>query len=625
MKPRTILLVAGAAGFSTRDVWEGYRHGLSELGIQVVPYATFSLLRMLSHDAVGNDIIGKAHDIRNGIDAVVFVDGLFFRGERRWVPETLRRSGIPTAVIKTDDPYAQIDDVNHLYDHVFTNELASRSANDVYLPTATLPPPETVADTSETSDLVFIGTLFEDRVAMMQHLADHCAARNLKLRLAGNFPTGAARLKRCPAVKLTHQTVRPDEKWRMYAASKIVVNLFRESSDAVSPNPRVFEVTSMGGPALLSGPRRDEVTRTFGDSIYYFDDVNEMKSQVDLAIADVEERRRRVSRAKEITLAGHLYRHRCQTLLSHLGRAAANGPAAATNVAVRQKTHGPGNESRLGWIIGCGRTGSTWLCEMLDAVPGIDGWHEPYFGRLLQHLSSRPEERRRPSAFFFEGYQQAGLQAVRRAFYDVALARYPGWTKQSLVVKEVNTPELFPLIEEIFPAAAMIMLVRDPLDVLDSYIDMRKPGSWNRASDPSPSDAPEHLARHIEGSMTAAADAFDRFPDDRKLQLRYEEMLNDPVGALRACCSLLGNEVNDATLKNISEQFCFDSHEDTGQGAFRRFGEAGIWQRSGNFDDSVSEMANSILGTLRTRLRYNEADCSAEEPQKRMSRSHQAR
>ena len=99
MKPKTVLLVAGAAGFSTRDVWEGYREGLTELGVRVIPYATFSMLRLLSHESVGNDIVGKAHDVRNRIDAVVFIDGLHFQGERSWVPLTVRQSGMLTALL----------------------------------------------------------------------------------------------------------------------------------------------------------------------------------------------------------------------------------------------------------------------------------------------------------------------------------------------------------------------------------------------------------------------------------------------------------------------------------------------------------------------------------------------
>ncbi len=78
-----VLLVSGSANFSTRDVWEGYRIALEAQGIRVIPYPTFSYLKVLSVDAVCNDILGTALDVANHIDCVVFIDGLYFRGQRR--------------------------------------------------------------------------------------------------------------------------------------------------------------------------------------------------------------------------------------------------------------------------------------------------------------------------------------------------------------------------------------------------------------------------------------------------------------------------------------------------------------------------------------------------------------
>ena len=33
--------------------------------------------------------------------------------------------------------------------------------------------------------------------------------------------------------------------------------------------------------------------------------------------------------------------------------------------------------------------------------------------------------------------------------------------------------------KKLFPTGRMILLGRDPYDVLDSYLDLQKPGSWN--------------------------------------------------------------------------------------------------------------------------------------------------
>ncbi|WP_182865577.1 glycosyltransferase family protein [Rhodopirellula sp. JC639] len=620
MTPKTVLLVAGSAGFSTRDVWEGYRAGLAQCGVNVIPYATFSMLRVLSHEAVGNDIIGKAHDVRNGVDAVVFIDGMHFSGERAWVPATLRDSNILTAVIKTDDPYCPIADTQRLYHLVCTNELYQKPDAEAYLPTATLAAPEisSLVGQDPESDIVFIGTLFEDRVATMLKLAEHCERRGLRFRMAGNFPADTTQFKRIPAVDFSSGTVRPDAKWRMYAASRLVLNLFRAADQAVSPSPRVFEVTALGGPALLTGVRRDEVTRIFGDSVYHFDDADELCQQVDRALANDADRRSRVAQAKAITDQAHLYRHRSETLLKLLARQRARQttlrvtsatPDAADSPDESGATIQPGRiaEERLAWLIGCGRTGSTWLCEMLDALPEMRGWHEPYFGRLVQHLADRPDERKRPTAFFFDGNGKAGLRAIRAAFYEVARERYPGFGVETLVVKEVNTPELFAMVEELFPLSRMLFLVRDPFDVLDSYIDMRQPGSWNRASHDRASSDPKHLAAHIAGAFGRAADAFDAFEPSQKLRVRYESMIDDTAGELVRIASFLGTPANVDAIDRVVDRFRFDRHKDTGPGAFRRHGRPGVWRDSPHFTRQVREIAESILGELRDRFGYTES------------------
>ena len=109
--------------------------------MRVIPYPTFSFVKVLSVDSVCNDILGTALDVENHIDCVIFVDGLYFRGKRARVPLSLRRAGIPTVLIATDDPYESLANVESLYTYRFTNEIHCATEGAVYLPTATLPLP----------------------------------------------------------------------------------------------------------------------------------------------------------------------------------------------------------------------------------------------------------------------------------------------------------------------------------------------------------------------------------------------------------------------------------------------------------------------------------------------------
>lgn len=262
----------------------------------------------------------------------------------------------------------------------------------------------------------------------------------------------------------------------------------------------------------------------------------------------------------------------------------------------------------MAWIFGCGRTGSTWLTEMLDDVPGLRSWNEPYFGRLFRHLHDRPDERKRPSAFFFGGFHRTWKEGIRRLFFDMVRQRFPEYGRSSLVVKEVNTPEFFPLLRSVFPASQYILLIRDPFDVLDSYIDMSKPGSWSKHFS-SPAGGPDEKsirrsAAHIHEALSTAFDSYLEYPESQRLMVRYEDLLEDPARWLTACARLVSLDVTSETAERIVEKHRFERHQETGELAFRRYGQTGIWQRSGNFNPAMTALAEEILGGLRKRLGY---------------------
>jgi hypothetical protein len=584
---------------------------------------------------------------------------MYFQGDRAWVPESIRRAGKPTILIATDDPYDPISRADVLYTFRFTNEIHAATHGASYLPTATELPPPTEPSAGPEYDLAFIGTLFEDRWPWIAPLARHCQERQLRMFIAGNMRVNVEELEQLPFVTVRRETIRPAEKWSVYARSRVVLNLFRrpvasrpdaepEPADGptatelcvASPNPRVFEVTAAGGPALLSGPRRSEVTRIFGQSVYQFDDLPELFQQLDRALTDEAQRAVCVEQARRITVSAHLYEHRARDLMDRLqdrllaihrlpslgpladSAAPADADCAARSVSIAAPSPEPASvgidawvagfpEERLGWIFGCGRTGSTWLAEMLDDVDGLRSWNEPYFGRVVRQLEDRPDDRRRPSAFFYDGYYSTWRAGLRRLFFEMLLQRYPEYGHDAVIVKEINAPEICPLLRLLFPGSRYILLLRDPWDVLDSYIDMHKPGSWSRLQWESPPDelSVRRVAEHIRSSFTAAQEGFERFPASQRLQLRYEELLRDPAAGLAACAALVGVEASPSRLGRIVDKHRFERHQETGELAFRRYGRAGVWQTSANFaEDHVTRVAHEILGPVRVRLGYGKGE-----------------
>ncbi len=613
MVPETIVVVAGAASFSTRDVWEGYRRGLTAMGHEVVPYPTFSILKILSHNLTGNDLVGKALDIRNRINVAIFVDGLYFQGDRAWVPATLRKHGVLTVLIKTDDPYTPVPQAEDFFDLIVTNELAQLEAGEVYLPTATESPPlDLVIPVEKTIDLCFIGTLFDDRLPLIRQLAQHCEQSGIRFSLQGHLPADLKDLESMQSVTVSRKPVAAEKKWRTYANSHAVLNLFREGEGAVSPSPRVFEVTAIGGPALLTGSRRNEVTRIFGDSVFHYDGFDELVAQLTRVLNDQAARESAVKAAREITLGGHLYRHRCQSLMTHVrARLAARADSIRVTTqsdegSVADQTTPRSLDRQLAWIIGCGRTGSTWLCEMLNDVPQVNAWHEPYFGRFFKHVYDEPHERERATSFFADRDRSVWYGALRQMFFEMAEQRYPALRQQALFVKEVNTPEFFNSIRDCFPGSSIILLQRDPFDVLDSYLAMVQPGSWNRRAAREWAHGPQQAARHIAKCFSVAHQAYDAAPQDRRLCLRYEELLDRTADGIRRCCALTGSQSDEDTLQGIVDRHRFSNQSETGPRAFRRFGKAGTWRQSGQFTAEVLQIADAELGTLRAKMGYTD-------------------
>jgi hypothetical protein len=592
-----VLLVSGSANFSTRDVWDGYRLALEAAGVRVIPYPTFSFLQVLSVDAVCNDILGTALDVENNIDCVIFVDGIYFRGKRTRVPLSIRRAGIPTVLIATDDPYELLPNVESLYTYRFTNEIRCAEEGAVYLPTATLPLPAIPRTQHPRYDVSFLGTVFADRLPLLLKVAEFCQQHGRRFLVAGKILDGTEPFARFDCTDVRQRTIDTIEKWEIYAQSKLTINLFRHTdAPADSPSPRIFEVTALGQAALVSGPRRSEVTRIYGDSIYHFDDAESAIVQIQSALANEPERLARAARAREITLAEHLYEHRATTLVSELRQAEQERSVARLA------------EERIAWIIGCGRSGSTWLAEMLGDLPRIRRWHEPYFGRFLKHLHERPDDLERVSSFFSRRHQKVWLEGLRELFFKMVQDRYPQFGRHSLVVKEVNTPELYGWLRALFPAGRLILLARDPFDVLDSYLDLQKPGSWNeRFGDPSAPLSEANVRRtaeHVRSSLGQAVDAFEDFPLEQRRQVAYEDLLRDPVPHLIACGELIAAKVDEDAARKVAQKHQFQKYKKTGTLEFRRRGQAGGWKTSENFSPEVRSLAQETLGPLRARLGY---------------------
>ena len=134
------------------------------------------------------------------------------------------------------------------------------------------------------------------------------------------------------------------------------------------------------------------------------------------------------------------------------------------------------------WIFGSGRTGSTWLGNMMGDLENHSLWHEPYIGDVFgsaYYLRAWDRQRERESYILSRPYKRVWLQSMRAFLLDGARARYPN-AGGYLVIKEPHGSIAAPLLMEALPESGMVFLVRDPRDVVASRLDAHKIGGWTR-------------------------------------------------------------------------------------------------------------------------------------------------
>src|SRR5215204_7406072 len=132
------------------------------------------------------------------------------------------------------------------------------------------------------------------------------------------------------------------------------------------------------------------------------------------------------------------------------------------------------------WIFGAGRTGSTWLSNMMGELKGHTVWFEPWVGALFDPYHLRLEDRKGKHFIFSPRYRKTWLGSIRAFVLEGADARFPEAAEANnyLVIKEPGGSVGATLLIEALPESRMVLLVRDPRDVVASWNDAHREGGW---------------------------------------------------------------------------------------------------------------------------------------------------
>ena len=257
------------------------------------------------------------------------------------------------------------------------------------------------------------------------------------------------------------------------------------------------------------------------------------------------------------------------------------------------------------WIFGSGRSGSTWLRSMMDDLDRHQAWEEPMVGRLFGDFYDQAKEAdlRRPDFIMADTTRKGWIRSIRNFTLDCAGYACPRFGDGDyLVVKEPNGSMGAPLLMEALPESRMILLIRDPRDIVSSQLDGARQGGWmyeRKESDvwkrkALPDNDPDTFVRNRSRKYLQHAGNAKRAYDAHrgpKVLVRYENLRTNTLETMKQIYSTLGITVHEGELARVVEEHSWEnlSEEEKGEGKFYRKATPGSWR-----EDLTPEQARIV-------------------------------
>lgn len=202
------------------------------------------------------------------------------------------------------------------------------------------------------------------------------------------------------------------------------------------------------------------------------------------------------------------------------------------------------------FIVGCPRSGTTWLQKLLASHPKVHSGPEShlfewYLGPLIRHWNRELllDQHRSVGLKFY--FQENGFKAILRNFMLQLLVPMASQLKESELFVEKTPDHGFWMheISEVLPNSRFIHIIRDGRDVVASLLAASR--GWGSSWAPKNSRA---AARKWTESVRTIHETGRTLPRERFLQVRYEELWNDSQGSLSTVTKFLGLDWDEVSI-----------------------------------------------------------------------------
>ena len=181
------------------------------------------------------------------------------------------------------------------------------------------------------------------------------------------------------------------------------------------------------------------------------------------------------------------------------------------------------------------------------------------------------------------------------------------------MIKEPSGSLAADFLMDCLPNSQIIVLMRDPRDIIDSRIDEVSTGGWELELKKGVEDVVVNELRismiknnaiYWVGLLKILMKTFENHSKDLRYLLRYEDLLANTVQELQKLYQFLGIDIDEKNLNDIVRKYSFKKipQEEKGKGQFKRFASPGKWKE--NFNDKEKEIMNNILKDMLQKTGY---------------------